>query len=287
MSHSSLRGAAVAWRPPLAEYLLAQAEAGRLGFSEIVAENHRPGALAPQLLDLATRVPVVPHGVTLGLGGADAPDSTRLRRLADLATELASPLVSEHLAFVRAADGPDPIHGDVLEAGHLLPPPRTRDSLDVLCANVTRAQEQLPVPLAIENIAALVQWPENEFAEGDYLAELVERTGVRLVLDVANLFASATASGGDAGAELRRFPLAAVAYVHIAGGEFDSGLYLDTHGHNMIAPAVDLLGELLALYGGWPPGVLLERDSDVTVDAVAGEFARLIAALQQPAGTPR
>lgn len=277
----------MAWRPVLAHYLLEQAAAGRLGFSEIVAENHQPGALSPELVELAAAVPVVPHGVTLGLGGADAPDPDRLNRLAALATELSSPLVSEHLAFVRASSSADPLHGDVLEAGHLLPPPRTRDALEVLCDNIIRAQQQLPVPLALENIAALVQWPENEFAEGDYLSELVQRTGVRLVLDVANLFASATASGGDASIELRRFPLEAVAYVHVAGGEFDSGLYLDTHAHNMIGPVVDLLGELVTLYSGAPPGVMLERDSNVTVAEVDAEFRRLVAALHHPVETMR
>lgn len=37
--------------------------------------------------------------------------------------------------------------------------PRTRDSLDALVANVRIAQSVLPVPLALEPIAALVAWP--------------------------------------------------------------------------------------------------------------------------------
>ncbi len=47
----------------------------------------------------------------------------------------------------------------MLEAGHLLPVPRTRDALDVLCENIRIAQDALPVPLAVENIAALISWP--------------------------------------------------------------------------------------------------------------------------------
>lgn len=279
-----LQGTAVAWRPAIAELLFEYAVAGDLGFTEVVAENMHPDRIPPELRALP--VPVVPHGVTLGLGGAELPDPARLRHLAALATALKSPLVSEHVAFVRAADTPDALHPDVLEAGHLLPPPRTAASLDVLVANVRAAQAELPVPLAVENIAALFTWPEDTIDEADFLTELVERTGVGLVLDVANLFASATARGSDASADLRRFPLEAVAYVHIAGGEFKTvdgdDLYLDTHGHDMVEPVLDLLGELAGLYTSGPlPGVMLERDTDVTPEVVRPEYDALRRAVAQ------
>ena len=46
-----------------------------------------------------------------------------------------SPFVSEHCCFVR---------GGGLESGHLLPMPRTQETLGVLVENVARAQEALP-----------------------------------------------------------------------------------------------------------------------------------------------
>jgi hypothetical protein len=58
----------------------------------------------------------------------------------------------------------------------------------VLTENVLTAQAALPVPLAMENIAALISWPENEMTEGEFLAQLVDRTGVLLLADVANLY---------------------------------------------------------------------------------------------------
>lgn len=279
-----LNGTAVAWRPAIAGLLCEYAAAGRLGFTEVVAENHHPDRLPADLTALC--VPVVVHGVTLGLGGADVPSAERLQRLADLATTLGSPLVSEHVAFVRAAGTPDPLHGDVLEAGHLLPPPRTRESLDVVCENIGIAQAALPVPLAVENIAALFAWPEDTYTEPDFLAELVERTDVRLVLDVANLYSSALAQGRDPAAELRRFPLEAVAYVHVAGGEYRGDLYLDTHAHPMVAPVIDLLSDLADLLGDRLPGVMLERDGDVSEATVRPEYDALTAAMPVPAAVP-
>lgn len=72
-----------------------------------------------------------------------------------------------------------------------MPVPRTRDALDVLVDNVRTAQATLPVPLALENIAALLEWPRGELSEGQFLAELVERTDCLLLIDVANLHAHA------------------------------------------------------------------------------------------------
>jgi uncharacterized protein len=273
-----VQGTAVAWRPSIADLLMSYASSGRLGFTEVVAENLSAERLPPALTSLG--VPVVVHGVTLGLGGASEPSAERLAHLAGLAEALDSPVVSEHVAFVRAADSPSDLHGDVLEAGHLLPPPRTRESLDVLCENVRLAQSALPVPLAVENIAALFTWPEDTYTEPDFLTELVERTGVGIVLDVANLYASATARGTDPAAELRRFPLDAVAYVHVAGGVERDGLYLDTHAHPMPPPVLSLLETLVDAYAGRDlPGIMLERDSDVSPETVAPEFETLTRAV--------
>lgn len=269
-------GSSIAWRRPISDVLVGLADAQKLTFTEVVAENMTPGRLPPGIAELRARgVVVIPHGVSLGLAGAESPDPGRLRHLATLARELESPIVSEHIAFVRAAETPDPLHGDVLEAGHLLPPPRTRMALDILCDNISRAQDALGVPLALENIAALFAWPEDEFDEPDYLTEIVRRTGAALVLDVANLYSSAIAQGGHPMSQLRRFPLSDIAYVHVAGGSFRRGRYIDTHAD----PMIDEVGGLLASFvahcretGIDLPGIMLERDSDVTAAAVLADL---------------
>src|SRR5215213_3117374 len=94
-------GLGIGWRPELA---LPIARRPDLGFAEIIAEDIPPTSIpAPlqQLLDRGTTL--IPHGVTLSLGGADPVDPARVDRLAHLATRLHSPFVSEHICFVRAA----------------------------------------------------------------------------------------------------------------------------------------------------------------------------------------
>uniref|UniRef100_UPI00211D4155 DUF692 domain-containing protein n=1 Tax=Streptomyces sp. rh34 TaxID=2034272 RepID=UPI00211D4155 len=277
-------GIGIGWRPEIADEV--EALAG-IDWVEAVAENLCDDHLPDSLVRLRERgVRVVPHGVALGLGGADRPDPVRLASLAARAELLGAPLVTEHIAFVRA--GGPLTASPRLEAGHLLPVPRTRDALDVLCENVRIAQDSLPVPLALENIAALITWPGEELTEGRFLAELVERTGVRLLIDVANLHTNHVNLGQDPAKALDELPVEAIAYVHVAGGVERNGVWHDTHAHPVTAPVLEVLAELRSRVD--PPGVLLERDDAFPPAAeLAGELDAIRATLRQaaPPSDPR
>lgn len=260
-------GVGIGWRPELA---LLVDRLPDLGFVEVVAESMRLAEPEPALLALRDRgIPVVPHGIGLSLGGAEPPDPARLAHLAACARAFGAPLVSEHVAFVRAGE---------VEAGHLLPVPRTRDALDVLVENVRVAQAALPVPLALENVAALLTWPGAELDEGAFLTELLDRTGAWLLLDVANLYANARNAGMDPVAALDGLPLERMAYVHVGGGVEREGRYHDTHTHPVPPAVLDLLAALADR--ARPPGVLLERDGDYPPDAdLLAELAAIRAAV--------
>ncbi|GAB4515684.1 MAG: DUF692 domain-containing protein [Haliangiales bacterium] len=240
------------WRPETA--WLIHCERERLGFTEVVAESVCLAAplAAPlrQLIDAG--VAVVPHGVSLSLGSAEGVEPARLDRLARVAEALDAPLVSEHIAFVRGAG---------VETDHLLPVPRTRAMLDILVDNVRQAMAALPVPLALENIAKLFEWPDDEaseISEAAFVSELLARTGAQLLLDLSNLYANARNFGWDALAFLDQLPLDRVAYVHLAGGVNRDGVYRDTHAHPVGEGSLTLLAALLERVPAVP--VLLERD---------------------------
>lgn len=256
-------GTGIGWRP---EIDLTVARLPGVDWVEIVAENVAPEAVPESLRALHERgVPVIPHGVSLSLGGTEPLDRARLARLADLAWRFGSPVVSEHVAFCRAGG---------METGHLLPVPRTRAALDVLTENIRVAQAVLPVPLALENIAALVSWPEDEFTEAEFLTELVARTGVLLLLDVANLHTARVNFGLDPIATLDALPLGRIAYVHVAGGLLRDGVWHDTHAHPVSPEILAILRALAdrAVVGG----VMLERDDDYPSDAaLAAELAAI------------
>ena len=238
-------GVGVGWRPEIAG--VAGGLPG-LRFCEVIAESLAPAPAVPP-----RGVAVVPHGVRLSLGGAEPLDPARVTHLAACAAAVDAPLVSEHVAFVRAGGR---------EAGHLLPVPRSRDALDVLTAHVTAVQAELDVPLALEPIAALFDWPDDEYTEGEFLTALLERTGALLLLDVANVHANAVNRGTDPEALLDAIPLERVAYVHVAGGAehpADPGVYHDTH-TDPVPDAVLTLLERLCDRLATAPAVMLERD---------------------------
>ncbi|HZZ45370.1 MAG TPA: DUF692 domain-containing protein [Pseudonocardia sp.] len=242
-------GVGIGWRPEIAGVV---ADIPDLRFTEVIAESVL-GRSAIALEELRARgVRVIPHGTRLSLGSAEPLDPRRVRQIAEAANILDSPLASEHIAFVRAGG---------LEAGHLLPLPRSRDALDVLVRNVAVVRAELDAPLALEPIAALFDWPDDEFSEADFLTELLERTDSWLLLDVANVYANARNRGTEPTALLDRIPLERIAYVHVAGGSVDhEGLYHDTHTDPTPAPVLDLLGELTARLPGTRPPLMLERD---------------------------
>lgn len=264
-------GTGIGWRPEIAD---AVERMPGVDWVEVVSENTCPGHLPESLRRLRERgVTVVPHGVSLGLGGADRPDGHRLAALAERAEALGSPLVTEHIAFVRA--GGPLTATPLLEAGHLLPVPRTRDALDVLCENVRIAQDALPVPLAVENIAALIGWPGEEMTEGQFLYDLVDRTGVRLLIDVANLHTNRVNRGEDPAVALAELPVEAIAYVHVAGGFERDGVWHDSHAHPVPPEVLEVLSRLASRVT--PPGVLLERDENFPEPA---ELERELAAIR-------
>lgn len=263
-------GLGIGWRPEIA---LAIERRSDLGFVELVAENFDLAAPVPRAIErLRERnVALIVHGISLSLGGADPPDPKRLSNLAKLATKLEAPLVSEHIAFVR---------GGGREAGHLLPIPRSREALEVIVANIREAKKALPVPLALENIASLFEWPDAEMDEATFLTEILEQADVQLLLDIENVYANARNHGYDALTFLERIPLERIAYVHVAGGLEKAGLYHDTHAHRIPAGVLDLLCELCVRTR--VPGVMLERDDrfardedlNAELDAIAAAMAQ-------------
>ncbi len=240
----------IGWRPELA---LAIARRETLDFVEIVADDFFDTARLPDaLLEVVSRgVEVIPHCVSLSLGGAEQVDSSVIRKLDRVASLCKSRMVSDHLTFVRAGG---------INSGHLLPVAYTADEVEILVENIIVAKTHLQVPLALENIANLFTWPEAEYSESEFFAEVLNSADIQMLLDVSNLYANSQNHKFDPVKYLRCLPLKRLAYVHVAGGTVKNGLYHDTHGHSIPQGALDLLRELAGLVT--IPAVMLERDSN-------------------------
>jgi uncharacterized protein (UPF0276 family) len=250
------------WRNELALFIERRSD---LGFIELTSENFPLELPLPDPVNslIARGITMVPHGLSLSLGSASRVDRKRLANLAAQAQRVGAPLVSEHIAFVRT-------EGE--EAGHLLPVARTKDNLRILTENISEAMSELPVPLALENIATLFEWPDAEYTEPEFLCELLDRTGAMLLLDIENLYANSVNHRFDAAAYLDLIGLERVAYCHIAGGMHGQDAYHDTHAHptppevfallEYAASRADLPGYLLERDGAYPPAEVMTRELD-------------------------
>lgn len=268
-ANSTARGIGLGHRPELAADLIAGPSV--VDFVEVVAEACMANPAARREAHACKALwPVIPHGVKLSLGSADGIDDAHAQRLGRLARELGAPIVSEHASFTR---------GGGREIGHLTRLPYTRTAIGVLARNVARARRFLPdVPLLLENVAATVEWPEDEMDEPEFHCELVRATGCTLLLDLGNLYANAVNRGRDPLRELLRFPLEHVAMLHVAGGAWEAGFYLDTHADPIPEPVYALARVVIAELGAVP--ILLERDAGFGPFAeLAAELARLRALL--------
>lgn len=225
-------------------------------FFEVHAENYMVdgGPRLAMLEEARSARPLSLHGVGLSLAGHALPDVDHLRALKALADRFEPFLLSEHLAW-SALDGralPD-----------LLPFPRTGEALRTVCRNIDFAQSLLGQPLLIENPSHYLALEGHEWSETDFLAEVVQRTGCGLLLDLNNVHVSAFNLGFNAFEYVEGFPVAAVGEVHLAGAMADAelDLLIDNHGARIAAPVWDLLRAFAARRGPCP--VLVEWDRDV------------------------
>jgi len=237
-----------------------------LGFFEVHAENYmNAGGMPHAMLErLREDYAISVHGVGLSIGGPDPLDETHLTRLKTLCDRYQPESFSEHLAW--ASHGGTWMHD-------LLPLPYTAETLDIVCDHIDRLQEVLGRKILLENPATYLTFAQSDIPETVFLAQIAQRTGCGLLLDVNNVFVSCVNHRSDPRAYLDAFAMHAVGEIHLAGHdseELPSGpLLIDSHGKAVSEPVRALYGEIVSKFGPIPS--LVEWDNDVP------DFATLMA----------
>jgi uncharacterized protein len=250
-----------------------------IGWLEVHAENYMGGGPAVRALErLRADYPLSIHGVGLSLGSAEGIDSGHLERLARLVERLGPALVSEHLSW--SATG-----GAYLN--HLLPLPYTDEALDVLCANVARAQDRLGRRLLVENPSGYLRFRDSSISEPEFLNALARRTGCALLCDVNNVYVTCCNLGGDAVAWIDALDTSAVAEIHLAGHAVNDAdgetVLIDDHGSAVADPVWSLFEHALRRLGPMP--TLIEWDTDIpALDVLLGESAKASRRLMKASG---
>lgn len=235
------------------------ADARPVEWLEIHAENYMGDGGRPlaQLRHLSERFAVSVHGVGLSIGGEGRLDPDHLCRLRHLCDWLQPASFSEHLAWSTH---------DSHFLNDLLPLPYTQATLTRIADHIDEVQETLGRPMLLENPSSYLAFDESTYAEPEFLSEIARRTGCGLLLDVNNVFVSATNLGLDPRAYIDAFPLERVGEIHLGGHDEDQDdhgapLLIDSHGQEVADPVWALLDYTLDRMGKRP--LLIEWDANV------------------------
>lgn len=254
------------------------ANAGPVEWLEVHAENYMGDGGRPlaQLRALSERFAISVHGVGLSIGGADPLDPDHLARLKKIVGWLHPASFSEHLAWSTH-------RAEFLN--DLLPLPYTNDTLTRVASHIDQVQETLGRQMLLENPSSYLAFAESTWSETDFLAEISRRTGCGLLLDVNNVFVSATNLGTSPQGYIDAYPLEKVGEIHLGGHDEDEDdhgkpLLIDSHGAEVVDPVWALLDYTLERSG--PKPTLVEWDTDVPDwPILAAEAARAADALSR------
>jgi uncharacterized protein len=226
---------------------------GLLDFVEITPETlsreRRDGAaraieLVPEELERARQtcaaLPVVIHGVELSIGSAHDWNCAYLEMLDGF--QKCWPFIwhSEHLGF-QTIPGEG---GTTLEVGIPLPLPATEEAVCLVAARSEVLSRRYKVPFLLENPAYyLPELPADPEIGDDVglMRAITERSGCFQLLDLHNVHCNAVNLGWDSFDAIERMPLSRVVEIHIAGGSWHSGFWMDAHDGRVPEPVWELL----------------------------------------------
>jgi len=258
-------------------YKEALKEPHEIDFFEVHAENFMGDGGPPHrwLSGFQSQFPLSIHGVCLSIGGRDALDEDHLDRLASLIERYRPELVSEHLAW--SSDGGF-FYND------LIPPPLTATSLARTCAHVDQVQERLGRQILIENPSQYLKLTEDDIPEPEFLNEIARRTGCGLLLDINNVFVSASNLDFSADEYIGVINADAVAEIHLAGHAIDhfegATIRVDNHGSHVCHEVMTLFERFVRHAG--PRPTLVEWDTNVPpFETLKAEAAAAKSAMMQ------
>jgi uncharacterized protein (UPF0276 family) len=260
-----VEGFGIGLRRPYYEEILETTR--RVDWLEITPENFmRFGGAPARALDAAReRWQVVPHGVSLSIGGPDPLDREYLARVRALCKKLDSPWFSDHVCY--SSIGGQEFHD-------LFPLPFSREAVAHVAKRCGEVERRVGRPFLLENPSYYALMPGGEMDEADFLCEILSASGAGLLLDVNNVWVNAQNHGYDPRAFIDRLPLERVGYVHLAGHTRYDDVIIDTHAAAAIDPVWDLYRYVVPKLPAGTPA-LYEWDQDIpSLDAALDQAER-------------
>jgi uncharacterized protein len=221
---------------------------------EIISDNymHTFGRPLSIIERLATRYPLVMHGVSLSIGTTDKLNKEYVKKLKALRERIKAPWYSDHLCWtgVQGKNSHD-----------LLPLPYTEEALRHVVKRVRQVQDIMEAPLFLENPSTYVAFAGSTMSEWEFLSAVCVESDCGIMLDVNNIYVSARNHGFAVADYLDGVPWDRVVQLHVAGHTDNDTHCVDTHNGPVCDPVWDIFAE--AHYRSSGASVLLEWDADI------------------------
>ncbi len=221
---------------------------------EVTSENFmvQGGKPLHYLNAIRERYPIVMHGVSLSIGSTDPLDKKYLQRLKALAKNIEPAWVSDHLCWTGV---------DGINSHDLLPLPYNDEAIAHVVSRIQQVQEFLGREILIENLSSYVEFKQSEMSEWEFVSQVSEQSGCRLLLDVNNVYVSARNHGFEPMDYIRGLPSEKIWQIHLAGHSDHGEIVIDTHDHDVPNTVWDLYENTISLHGAI--STMIERDDHI------------------------
>lgn len=238
--------------------------AKKVGWFEVHSENYyaKGGSAINGLLEIRKNFPISLHSVGNSLGSAEGLDLRHLEKLKNLIKIIDPFLVSDHISWGYLATSKRHLND-------LLPLPYNRETLETICANISQMQDFLKREILIENPSAYLVFKNSEISEFELINKIAKKTGCKLLLDVNNVFVSASNNAKfDTENYLKKIDKKIVKEIHLAGhskseifdGQAHKEILIDTHNDKVCDKVWQLYEVAIKRFGEVP--TLIEWDQD-------------------------
>ena len=259
-------------------YERALAEGLDVDWVEVITENFFGGGGRPRAVlgKLRRDLPLVFHGVSMGVGSPAGPSEAYLTALANLVNEFEPAWVSDHLCWTS-------FEGQF--SHDLLPLPYTEEALAHVIGQVGRVQDRLRRPIVLENVSSYVAFAHSSMPEWQFLSEVASRSGCGILLDVNNVLVSAVNHGYSPAEYLAGLEPGQVQQLHLANHS-DRGAYRFDDHKGAVPPAVwQLFEDALRRFGA--VSSLIEWDEEVPAwEVLRAEQREAVARARALLGNP-
>lgn len=247
-----ITGTGLGLRP--CHYSYIEKERPKIPWFEALSDNylhhHGPGLM--HLEKIRNLYPMTFHGVGMSLGSTDPLNLDYLTQLKKLITRFEPTLVSDHLCWISF--GGQYFH-------ELLPLPYTTEAVVHSAKRIQQVQDFLERQILIENVSSYLSFEENEMTEWQFLQNVSEESDCLILLDINNIYVSATNNGWNPHEYLDALSTHRIAEFHLAGFLQQENFLLDNHGSSIDNNVWELFQFALKKFGKIP--TLIERDNNI------------------------